>query len=84
MSKDRTLVRASDIGLWAYCQRAWWLAQVQGAAHENPQILTRGADAHAAHGARTLRARQLQRIGMWLFLLATLALAAALVMRLLF
>ncbi|MFN3333359.1 MAG: hypothetical protein ACK47M_12690 [Caldilinea sp.] len=84
MSKDRTLVRASDIGLWAYCHRAWWLAQVKGAPHENPQILSRGADAHAAHGARTLRAQQIQRIGLWLLLIALAALAIALIMRLFF
>ncbi len=81
MRNDRTLVRASDIGLWAYCHRAWWLAQVKGAPHQNPQILTRGAEAHAAHGERALRAQQLQRIGLWLLLIAVLALAAALVIR---
>ena len=81
MSKDRTLVRASDIGLWAYCHRAWWLAQVKGAPHQNPQILTRGAEAHAAHGERAFRAQQLQRIGLWLLLIAMLALAAALLIR---
>lgn len=84
MSKDRTLVRASDIGLWAYCHRAWWLAQVKGASHENPQILSRGADAHVAHGARMLRAQQIQRIGLWLLLIALAALAIALIMRLFF
>jgi hypothetical protein len=84
MSKDRALVRASDIGLWAYCHRAWWLAQVKGVQHANPQILSRGAEQHAVHGARALRAQQIQRIGLWLFLLAVLALAAALMMRLLF
>lgn len=82
MSKDRPLVRASDIGLWAYCHRAWWLAQVKGAAHENPQILSRGADAHTVHGARALRAQQIQRIGLWLLLIAVAVLATALLMHL--
>lgn len=81
MSKERTLVRASDIGLWAYCHRAWWLAQVKGAPHQNPQVLSRGAEAHAAHGTRALRAQQMQRIGLWLLLIAVLALAAALLIR---
>lgn len=81
MGKDRTLVRASDISLWAYCHRAWWLAQVKGAPHENPQLLSRGADAHVAHGSRALRAQRIQRIGLWIFLIALLALTAALLIR---
>ena len=84
MSKDRTLVRASDIGLWAYCHRAWWLAQVKGAAHQNPQILARGAEVHAAHGARSMHAQKVQRIGMWLLIVAFLTLAAALAARFVF
>ena len=42
MAKDRSLVRASDIGAWAFCNRAWWLAKVQHAEHENPAVFVRG------------------------------------------
>jgi len=75
--RDRPLVRASEIGLWAYCHRAWWLASVQGAAHQNPQWLTRGAKQHAFHGEQMLQAQRIQRIGLWLFLLALILLIAA-------
>lgn len=79
MAKDRSLVRASDIGLWAFCQRAWWLAQVQHAPHQNPQVLARGTEVHARHGAQVRQAEGMQRIGAWLGIAALLALAAALV-----
>ena len=42
MAKDRSLVRASYIGAWTFCNRAWWLSVVKDAAHANPDVLTRG------------------------------------------
>lgn len=68
MAKDRSLVRASDIGAWAFCNRAWWLANVQQAEHENPAVLQRGDAVHAAHGQAVTRAGRLQRVGLWLLL----------------
>ena len=56
MARDRSLVRASDIGAYTYCRRAWYLAQVRGVAHEQPQRLARGSQAHAQHGRRVQRA----------------------------
>ena len=73
MSQDRSLVRASDIGLWAYCHRAWWLAKVKGAPHRNPAVLEVGVAAHAAHGSQVTRARTLQRVGL-LFVVTALLL----------
>lgn len=78
MSEDRSLVRASDIGLWAYCHRAWWLAKVKGAPHRNPAVLEAGRAAHAGHGSQVVRARTLQRVG--LALSVTAALLAGLVL----
>ncbi len=74
MAKDRSLVRASDLGAWAYCNRAWWLAQVQGAAHEDPAALARGDVAHQAHGRAVKDAGTLARAGMGLIALALAAL----------
>ncbi|MFZ1755972.1 MAG: hypothetical protein WBO46_24070 [Caldilineaceae bacterium] len=68
MAKDRSLVRASDIGAWAFCNRAWWLANVQKAQHENPTVLSRGDEAHEAHGQAVIQAGRLQRIGLWLLI----------------
>ena len=66
MAKDRSLVRASDIGAWAYCRRAWYLAQVRGVAHARPEVLQRGTQAHAQHGRQVRRSGTLQRLGLWL------------------
>jgi len=79
MAKDRSLVRASDIGAWAFCNRAWWLAHVQHAEHENPAALSRGDEAHAAHGLAVTQASWQQRIGL-LLLAAGLILGGLLVL----
>lgn len=84
MSQDRELVRASDIGLWAYCHRAWWLARVRGAPHKNPLQLAHGIEMHAEHGARVVRAQRWQRVGVWLALLGFIALLALLALPRLF
>ena len=63
MKRDRSYVRASDIGQWNFCNRAWWLAQVQKAAHERPEKLDWGEQAHAAHGRLTARAQWLRKCG---------------------
>lgn len=75
MREDRSLVRASDIGLWATCHRAWWLAKVKNAPHRNEAVLTAGVAAHAAHGAQVQRAAVLQRAAVILLVLALGALA---------
>ena len=72
---DRSLVRASDIGLWATCHRAWWLAKVKGAEHRNPALLAAGAAAHAGHGAQVQAAGTARRAGRILLALGLLALA---------
>ncbi len=82
MAKDRSLVRASDIGAWAYCRRAWYLAHVRGVPHARPEVLQRGTAAHAQHGRQVRRAGTLQRVGLWLVIagafLTVLLLVAAL------
>ena len=66
MTKDRSLVRASDIGAWAYCRRAWYLAQVKKVPHQRPEVLLAGTVAHQQHGRQVRQAGQLQRVGLWL------------------
>ena len=63
MPKDRSYVRASDIGAWSFCNRAWWLAKVQKAPHERPQQLDWGDRSHAHHGRLTSRAQWLRKSG---------------------
>jgi hypothetical protein len=70
MGKERTLVRASEIGLWGFCQRAWWLAIVKEVAHQNPAVLARGVEAHRAHGQHIHRAQLAQQVGLLLIALS--------------
>jgi hypothetical protein len=82
VAEDRSLVRASDIGLWAFCHRAWWLANVAGAQHGNLAVLEHGTAVHAAHGAQVVRVRRLERLAILLGGAALLLLAAALLLQL--
>jgi hypothetical protein len=72
MAKERSLVRASDIGAWAYCRRAWYLAQVRGLPHARPEVLQRGNIAHTRHGQQVRRAGEMQRVGLWLVIVGAL------------
>ncbi len=77
-SANKPLVSASDIGAWAFCQRAWWLARVQGAEHRNPAVLQRGDAMHADHGRTALRATWLRRAAIALIIVAGVLFVAAL------
>lgn len=78
MRKDRSLVRASDIGTWVFCRRAWWLKNVAKSAHERPDLLQRGEYAHEAHGRRFVLAHLARLAGLALLALGLLLLLAAL------
>jgi hypothetical protein len=52
-------IKASEIGEYLYCQRAWWF-RLQGAASANVEELALGSQRHARHG-RGLRAVAWQR-----------------------
>lgn len=52
-------IRASEIGVFLYCQRAWWLQQ-QGFKPLNSIELAAGEELHRRHGLRVLRAGCLQ------------------------
>lgn len=73
MAKDRSLVRASDIGAWSFCNRAWWLSVVKHAEHAKPAVLARGTASHESHGQSVMRASRLRRAGFILLLLSVLA-----------
>jgi hypothetical protein len=78
MKQEQPLVRASEIGLWSFCQRAWWLAQVKQVSHGKPTLLAYGQDRHARHGRTLHRAQRLQRAGALLLGVALLLLFALL------
>ncbi|MEX1247492.1 MAG: hypothetical protein WEA61_03350 [Anaerolineales bacterium] len=57
---DRQWIKASEIGEYLYCQRAWWY-RLQDAANANMAELSLGALAHVRHG-RGLRLASWQRL----------------------
>ena len=76
----RKVIRASDIGAYLYCRRAWWY-RLQGYPPENQAALEQGTQFHQAHGRQVGDALRLHRAAFLLFLLALALLAAALVAR---
>lgn len=73
--EDDDLVRASEVGQYAYCARAWWLARVKGHRSTNVAALERGTARHRAHG-RAVEGYHLLRLAAWGLLLAAAALLA--------
>ncbi len=43
-------IRASEVGDYVYCHRAWWLRQVEGLVPEHRERLQRGTVHHTRHG----------------------------------
>ena len=67
-------IRASEIGTYLYCKRAWWY-QSQGIESTNQQEMAGGCAYHHAHG-KTVFKGILQRVVGWLVLAAALILLA--------
>ncbi len=53
------IIRASEIGEYVYCHRAWWLHHVQGVASANRAEMQAGVTRHLHHG------RAVQRAVLW-------------------
>lgn len=47
---QQRVIRASEIGQYAYCARAWWLSSVAGVPSANTVELQRGVAMHRHHG----------------------------------
>jgi CRISPR/Cas system-associated exonuclease Cas4 (RecB family) len=75
-------IRASEIGTYLYCRRAWWYRK-QGVESDNQSELTAGTDLHRQHGRKVLAAGLTRTFGLILLLLAFTLLTAYLVMSLL-
>ena len=68
-------IRASEIGSYLYCARAWWYHR-QGVESSNQAEMTAGTELHRQHG-RTVIASGLTRILAIILLLVALALLVA-------
>jgi CRISPR/Cas system-associated exonuclease Cas4 (RecB family) len=71
------LIRASEIGEYIYCHRAWWLRHVQGVEPENLAVLERGRKAHGRHARRVERVALATLAARLLVLVAAILLIAA-------
>jgi hypothetical protein len=54
------VIRASEIGQYDFCAKAWWLGSIEGVPPSNIQQLQAGTAAHEEHGQQVKRASQLQ------------------------
>jgi hypothetical protein len=55
------IIRASEIGEYVFCRRAWWLHHIQGLESENRAPMDAGAARHVQHGHAVQRADTLTR-----------------------
>ena len=65
------IIRASEIGTYQFCNRAWWY-QLQGYEPENQLELERGKDLHTKHFYKVTAVGCVQTIAYSLVLLAIL------------
>ena len=70
----RELIRASEIGEYAYCARAWWLRRVKWQRSANVAAMQRGQARHREHGGTVERYHLMRRLAQLLLLLAVAAL----------
>jgi hypothetical protein len=69
--EDR-IIRASEIGQYAYCARAWWLGRALGYRSHNVEEMTAGAEEHDSHGRQVVSYHRWQWLAYLLLSLATL------------
>ncbi len=67
-------VSASQVGQYAYCARAWWLAVVEKREPQNPALLDAGTSEHERHGWEVSLARGTSRLALALLGIAALGL----------
>ncbi len=69
------VIRASEIGSYLYCRRAWWYRR-QGIESENKVEMAHGTELHRQHGRHVIAAGFLQTAGYALLLVALLLVVA--------
>jgi hypothetical protein len=68
-------IRASDVGSYLYCARAWWYHQ-NGVESANQAEMTAGTELHRAHGRQVIAANLTRTLALILLLVALVLLAA--------
>src|SRR5689334_2789845 len=71
MSKQRLpIIRASEVGEYVYCARAWWLRRVEGLEPDARERLERGMILHRRHGLNVAGSRILLGVAVLLVFVA--------------
>ena len=68
-------IRASEIGTYLYCRRAWWY-RLYGQESINQAEMAAGTELHRQHGRQVLAAGLMRTIGFILLLIACVMLTA--------
>ena len=69
------IIRASDIGTYLYCRRAWWYRK-QGVQSANQAELAAGTELHLRHGRQVLASGITRTVGLILLMVALVLLVA--------
>lgn len=64
------VIRASEIGQYEYCARAWWLGRVLGYRSHNVEEMAAGVKEHVSHGQQVVSYRHWRRLAYLLLSLA--------------
>ncbi len=75
------IIRASEIGQYDFCAKAWWLGSIEGVEPSNVHELLAGTAAHEQHGQQVRRASQMQTVALVLVVLGVIVLVLALFAR---
>jgi hypothetical protein len=77
---DNAIIRASELGEYVYCARAWWLHRQQGVASRNVAAMQNGRAAHEEHGRAVASILTQRRLALLLAALAGLTAVAAIIL----
>jgi len=69
-SNDDRIIRASEVGRYVYCARAWWMGSVQGLRSSRQQEMAAGKTAHRRHGRGVRASLSLSHLAYGILLLA--------------
>jgi hypothetical protein len=68
-------IRASEVGTYLFCGRAWWYGR-KGVESSNQAEMTAGSELHRLHGRQVLTASLTRTLALILLLAALVLLAA--------
>ena len=82
MSRRDDIIRASEVGQYAFCARAWWYGRVKGYRSSNVAAMRRGSEQHRAHGRTVEGYHLMRRLAVGLLVAAAVLLLAWLILSL--